>query len=45
MRGSVADEAGQDCFIATLLTRFAMAMIVRIGGLPRERGKRVASAT
>jgi hypothetical protein len=29
----------------TVLTRFAMAMVVRIGGLPNDLGNNVASAT
>jgi hypothetical protein len=32
-------------FMHNLLTLFASAMIVRIGGLPRELGSSVASAT
>ena len=43
--GVVASNHTFACPIHSLLMRFAIATIVNMGGFPRDRGKRVESAT
>ncbi len=42
---AAGDRPQLTCSQHSLLTRLASAMIVRMGGLPRERGSKLASAT